>query len=251
MFPGHIRKHIRTGDCVRPCSRFRGEPSACQTRRQFERSCRRPADLGSSFPALLGLALDLAPIVPNLVARPRMAVQALARRAVLDAIFEREQHAAHIVGLHESFKWNLPIIDGEDTLSPSWSAISFLLRNIDGRSSTTTLSGGLPLISPRSVRRWIASCSRAMGRPTTFTCWSSIRHQFQSPGWSTRSRGRRAGYSGSRAQTLPVATGKASFGRRLTSPPVLAERRLTSLSDMWRRNALPPRPEGRGFRARW
>ena len=52
----------------------------------------RPLGDAPGFPSLLSLALNLAAIVPDLIARPSVAGEMLSRPAVLDAIFEREHH---------------------------------------------------------------------------------------------------------------------------------------------------------------
>src|SRR5262249_37453379 len=53
-----------------------------------------PAHSEASLPSALSLALDLAAVVPDLIGRPGEAVEMLADRSVLDAVFERQHHAS-------------------------------------------------------------------------------------------------------------------------------------------------------------
>ena len=55
----------------------------------------RPAHSKASLPTALSLALDLAAVVPDLIGRPGEAVEVLADRGVLDAVFERQHHASN------------------------------------------------------------------------------------------------------------------------------------------------------------
>ena len=54
-----------------------------------------PAHRAASLPTALSLALNLAAVVPDLVGRPREAVEVFADRGVLDAVFERQHHTSN------------------------------------------------------------------------------------------------------------------------------------------------------------
>jgi hypothetical protein len=208
----------------------------------------RPTTDASRFPAGFGLTLDLAAVIPNLIARPSVAVQVLARRPVLDTVFEREQHAIYLLVCMKEIKCFFPIIVRNGIPSANWSVIWFLSRNTVARFSTTRPSNGFGRISPRFARHWAVNFSPVMASGTTSTLWLNTRRSSPSRCWSMRSRARRADCCVRSAPTSRIAIGKASCGRHPILPRLQAARRSRLSNSMLSSNGPPPRPKGRGFR---